>query len=255
MDRRHKKKALVGFTIWVSSIFVLILEIIILHHLAKQSKNELVDQIWAPSLLFFLAVQYGSFFWGVNHYAKAKGYANAMAIFGVIWPVQLVIFPMLVFALPDKCPENSVRQEHRKTRRKDESLIAKVVRYRRNALVANVLGLAGVVLALMIIFVPMGFFETRDNMRVAGILVFLPSYALIISGCWYWVKAKNWHEAVIFIGMIPLAPLLVPYFRIIYLMAGILPLLMVLMPIILIGIVAVLPDKSGMPKRKRWDRD
>jgi hypothetical protein len=38
-------------------------------------------------------------------------------------------------------------------------------------------------------------------------------------------------------------------------MAGVLPLMMVIMPLLLIGVVAALPDKSGMPKRKRWDRD
>jgi hypothetical protein len=33
-----------------------------------------------------------------------------------------------------------------------------------------------------------------------------------------------------------------------------LPIGMVFMPVIMIGVIAVLPDKSGMPKRKRWDR-
>ena len=255
MDRRHKKKALAGFIIWISSIVCLILEIIILNHLAKKSGSDSVDHLWGPSLLLFLVIQYGSFFWGVNHYAKAKGYSNAMGIFGVIWPVQLVIFPMLVFALPDKFPENNGRSEPRRVRHKDESLIARIVRYRRNALVANVLGLAGIALALMVGFIPIGLFESRDNMRVAGILVFLPSYVMVICGCWYWVRSKNWPDAVVFIGLAPLAPLLIPYFRILYLMAGILPLLMVVMPLLMIGVVAVLPDKSGMPKRKRWDRD
>jgi len=110
-------------------------------------------------------------------------------------------------------------------------------------------------LALVFVFIPLGLFQSWDNAKVAGIFVFLPSYAAIINGCWWWVKAKNWPDAVVFIGLMPLVPLVIPYVRILYLTTGILPLMMVLMPILLIGVVAVLPDKSGMPKRKHWDRD
>jgi hypothetical protein len=137
----------------------------------------------------------------------------------------------------------------------DESKIARIVRYRRNALVANGLGVAGVLLALIFVFIPIGLFHSSDNAKVAGIFVFIPSYAAIIYGCWWWVRAKNWPDAVVFIGLCPLAPLAIPYVRILYLMAGVLPLMMVIMPLLLIGVVAALPDKSGMPKRKRWDRD
>ena len=110
-------------------------------------------------------------------------------------------------------------------------------------------------MALSFILLPLGLFDTRDNARVGGLLVFVPSYTAIIYGCYSWVRAKHWHEAVVFIGLCPLAPLVISYVRILYLAAGVLPLLMVIMPILLIGVVAVLPDKSGIPKRKRWDRD
>ncbi len=110
-------------------------------------------------------------------------------------------------------------------------------------------------MALAFVFMPLGLFHTRDNARVAGLFVFVPSYAAIIYGCSWWVSAKNWHEAVVFIGLCPLAPLVIPYVHIFYLATGVLPLLMVLMPVLLIGVVAALPDKSGIPKRKRWDRD
>ena len=60
------------------------------------------------------------------------------------------------------------------------------------------------------------------------------------------------HEAVIFIGLMPLAVLVIPYVRLIYRFVPLLlPAMMVLMPILLIGVVASLPDKSGLPKRRR----
>jgi hypothetical protein len=203
----------------------------------------------------FLIVQYFLFFWGGSHLAKAKGYSCAILGWGILcWLSQPILLAVLLFALPDKCPDPSDRRRKKKPRR-DESKIARIVRYRRSALMASGFGVAGVLLALIFVFIPIGLFRSWDNAKVAGILVFFPSYAAIIYGCWWWVRAKNWPDAVVFIGLCPLAPLAIPYVRIFYVMTGVLPLLMVFMPLLLIGVVAALPDKSGMPKRKRWDLD
>ncbi|MGB8371034.1 MAG: hypothetical protein ACLPYZ_06535 [Limisphaerales bacterium] len=254
MDSRHKNKAITGAAVWFGSIPL----VFIVGAICKKFSHESAassGKITGFIFLSFLFVQYLAFFWGGSHLAKAKGYSNGMLVFGIFWPAQLIIFPLLLFALPDKCtcPSNQVS---RKKHSHDESLIAHIVRYRRNALVANGLGIAGVLLALVLVFIPLGLFQSWDNAKVAGILVFLPSYAAIIYGCWWWVKAKNWPDAVVFIGLMPLAVLMVPYVRLIYRVTPLLlPAGMVLMPIILLGIIAVLPDKSGMPKRKHWDRD
>jgi hypothetical protein len=95
-------------------------------------------------------------------------------------------------------------------------------------------------------------FETRDDARAVAVLVFVPSYAAVIYGSLCWVRAKCWSDGVILIGLLPLVVLGIRYVRLIYLAVPLLlPAGMVVMPIILVGVIAVLPDKSGLPKRKR----
>lgn len=255
MDSRHKKKAIIGVALWVASIPLMFAATGICAKIVGKNGNVPKD-VFGLIFLSFLITQYVAFFWGGSHLAKAKGYSNAILGWGIFcWVSQPILLAVLLFALPDKCPGSSGRT--RKIKRGcNESQIARIVRYRRNALVANGLGMAGVLLALIFLFIPIGLFHSSDNARIAGIFVFVPGYAAIIYGCWWWVKAKNWHDAVVFIGLCPLAPLFIPYVRLLflpYLTTGILPLMMVLMPILLIGVVAALPDKSGMPKRRRWN--
>ena len=50
--------------------------------------------------------------------------------------------------------------------------------------------------------------------------------------------------------------LFIPWVRLIYVeMPGLLPAAMVMMPLILLVVMFVLPDKSGTQKRKTWERD
>ncbi len=253
MDPRHKSKAIVGLVLWmlVLPVTLCVGAIGELFMTAKDAEG--------LAILFFLVASYATFFWGAAHLAQAKGYSSAMSLWGILCiPAQLVLLAVLLFALPDRCATSRPRSR-KKQQQQDESLASRIVRYRRNALVANTLGVAGILLSLALIFIRTGLFESRGNEKAAAILVFLPSYAAILYGCWWWVKAKNWPDAVIFIGLMPLAPFLIPYVRILYIhilyfMTGVLPLLMVMMPILMIGVVAVLPDKSGLSKRKRRDR-
>jgi hypothetical protein len=118
--------------------------------------------------------------------------------------------------------------------------------------VANGLGLAGVLLALALTFIPSAFFLMPADAQVIGLFIFVAGYAAIIYGCWWWVRAKNWVETVVLIGLSPLVVFSIPWVRLLYLIPGVLPLMMVMMPVLMIGVVAALPDKSGMPQRKRW---
>jgi hypothetical protein len=252
MDSRHKNKAITGTAVWFAAIPL----VLTAHVLCKKFIPDTVtkpDHTFGLIFLLFMLVQYLAFFWGGNHLAKAKGYSNALLMFGIFWPAQLVTLTLLLFALPDKCPHSS-SQTRKKKHSHDESQIGRIVRFRRNALVANALGVFGILLALSIIFVPIGFFASRDNACVTAIFIFIPSYAAILNGCWSWVRAKNWPGGVIFIGLMPLALPFIPYVRLIYRVAPLLlPASMVMMPIVLIVVVAGLPDKSGMSKRKRWN--
>lgn len=256
MDAHHRRRGLIGLAIWVGAIPLGFI-IAFLFYLATHSSSGSAGD--ASAMVMFIVIMvtdYVSFFWGASHLAKAKGYSNGMILLGICWLGQLIIWVLLLFALPDKLAHRrSGSSDQQRRRGEPESLIARVVRYRRNAFVANIFGATGILIALAIFFLPLGLFEQRDNARVVALLTFLPSYAAVIYGCYWWVRAKHWHEGVVFIGLMPFAPVVVPFVRLIYFKTALFPLGMVIMPLILIGVVAVLPDKSGMPRRKRWDRD
>ncbi len=125
---------------------------------------------------------------------------------------------------------------------------------------ANGLGVAGVLVALALTYVRLGFFAHAENARIIAIFVFIAGYATIVCGCWWWLQAKKWDDAILLIGLSPLLPLLLHGFlfraaRDIYIIGGFLPMMMAVMSAVMLGVVAVLPDKSGLPRRKRWDRD
>jgi hypothetical protein len=92
---------------------------------------------------------------------------------------------------------------------------------------------------------------------VLGVFIFLGGYGSVIIGCSYWLKAKQWPEAIVFIGLLPLAIPFIPFVRLILLAAPrIIPVAMVMMPLILIVVVCLLPDKSGVSKRRAyWEKD
>jgi len=253
MDARHKNKAFIGVGIWVAAIPLAVL-VIVATRLFSPNAMPRMDGFLVIAVLL---TQYVAFFWGASHLAKAKGYSNAMVLAGIFWPLQILIFGLLLFAMPDRLSlRNGQRSKHRSGHRTGESAIGRVVRYRRNAFVANLFGVVGILVALDFVFYPAGLFSTRDNARVAAIFLFVPSYAAVIYGAWFWVRAKGWPDAVVLIGLLPLVILCIPYVRLIYLRAPLLlPAGMTLMPILLLGVIAALPDKSGMPRRKRWDRD
>jgi hypothetical protein len=252
MNRRYKKRAWIGVVAWVLSPLAVFLPAVVLSAIFERGNSSLMGGIMGLSIL---AAFYFTFFWGGSQLAKAKGYSNAILLPGILGPpVQLVILALLLFALTDKCPEPS-QPKSRRQNRQSESLIERTVRYRRNAFAGNVFGLTGILLAVGLYFLPIPLTRTADGRHVVALCFFVPGYATVICGCAYWIKAKFWPDAVLLIGLLPLAILLVPYVRLVYrLVPMLLPIGMVFMPVIMIGVIAVLPDKSGMPKRKRWDR-
>jgi hypothetical protein len=88
-----------------------------------------------------------------------------------------------------------------------------------------------------------------------ALFVFLAGYVSVISGCWWWLKAKELSEGIVLIGFAPMVVFFIPFVRLIFLaVPRLLFVAMLMMPAILIVIVLVLPDKSGA-SRRRWDRD
>jgi hypothetical protein len=147
-------------------------------------------------------------------------------------------------------PHGQNRPRRHKQRDRVESSAERIMRYRRKALFGVVSGVIGIAAALVLSLFRWGIFQDHANELVLGIFIFAGSFCAVIAGCSAWLKAKGWNEAIAFIGVMPLATLFVPFVRIIVLASGILPVAMVMMPIILVVVVLVLPDKSGVPRRK-----
>ena len=252
MDNRYKHKAYIGLITWLLTPFgtwllgTIFVSFITPDHPSKGLRETII-------LVSILVTPTIAFFWGGSYLAKAKGYSNAILMPGILGIfVQLIILALLLFALPDRLKTSFQPGRHRH-RHQDESPIAKIVRHRKNAFVYNLFGMIGIILAVMLVILPIPLTETVDAKRLIALGIFVPSYAAVILGCSYWTKAKNWHDGVVLIGLSPLAVFFIPFVRLLYRFDPVLlPVGMVFMPILMIGVIAVLPDKSGMPKRKRW---
>lgn len=210
------------------------------------SERKIVSWIWWTILV--LAV---SFFWTCYHLALSKGYSGAICIFGVLGPpAQLgVLIGLLV--MRDK---HSRETSHRpKKHRYGGSRLERIVICRRNAVIGIFFGLGGIAAGVALVLFRFGIFHHHSDEVVLGIFVFVAGYAGVITGCWWWLKAKQWIDAIVFIGLMPLGVLFVPYVRLLYLsIPALLPTGMVFMPIVLIVVVFALPDRSGWADRKRW---
>ncbi len=138
-------------------------------------------------------------------------------------------------------------------RRRHGSPLERAASNRKNAILGIYFGVAAILVGVLLVIFRMGIFRDHANESVLGIFVFLLGYVGAITGCSYWLKAKGQSEGIVFIALMPLAILAIPFVRLIFLAApGLLALGMVMMPIILIVVVAVLPDRTGQSGPKRW---
>src|ERR1017187_931533 len=128
MHARHNNQAITGIAVWL----IVMLAFATLLVLLKFQHEWIVNIISRKTLIAFVIVgfflQY-FFFWGGSHLAKAKGCSNGMLFVGIFYPAQLIIFAILLFAMPDNY--SSRTRKHKSSH--DESPIARIVRYRRNA--------------------------------------------------------------------------------------------------------------------------
>jgi len=131
----------------------------------------------------------------------------------------------------------------------------RVMRARRNALLCNYFGLGGVAVAVLLVLFRWGIFADRDYEIGLGLIVFFAGYCGVISGCWWWLRAKEWSEGVLIIGVAPLGIAFVPFVRLLLLAQPLLlPVTMFMATLILFVVVLVLPDKSGVNQRRaKWD--
>jgi hypothetical protein len=153
---------------------------------------------------------------------------------------------------PRRHPGHSHSHGKKKHRERYSSPMERLIVHRRKALPRVVCGVPAILLGVFLVIFRTGIFRQHSDEIVLGIFVFLAGYCCVISGCWHWLQAKQWNEAIVFIGLMPLAILMIPFVRLLVLTTPILPVGMVMMPLILVVVVLALPDQSGLNKRESW---
>jgi hypothetical protein len=174
---------------------------------------------------------------------------TAIAAVGVIAMIITAIW--LIKVLLEQTGIKSRSGRSARHRHRHDSPIERATRYKRNALPGLYFGVPGILLSILLTLFHVGVFADHENEQVLAIFVFLGSYCALISGCYWWVKAKAWHDAVVFIAFMPLTVFLVPFVRL-FVLANpqLLIATMIMMSFVLIAVVAVLPDKSGTNRRR-----
>jgi hypothetical protein len=234
----------VGVTGWIATTITLPF------FLTLTRQRTSTSAAWIVTFCVLLLAQWFFFFWGANHLAKGKGYSTLAILLGVLPCLQPIVMIGL-FAMSDRNPAAS--KSKRRGRR--ESSIERVVRCRRNAILGNSFGAFGILVAMSLVLFPLGISEDDSNEIAIALMIFLAGYAGVIVGCFWWARAKGWPDGIVFIALMPLVPFLVPYVRIILIQIvaanpDFILIPMIMAPIVLLVIMFVLPDKSGIPKRK-----
>jgi hypothetical protein len=154
---------------------------------------------------------------------------------------------------PEEKPAAAPVPRRKRHRHRFGSHLERIMYYRRNAILGIYFGLAGIALGVLLVLFRMGLFVDHSNEVVLGMFTFLGGYSAVLVGCWWWLRAKALNEALVFIGLMPLAILFIPFVRLIFVASpALLPMGMVMMPLILIVVVFVLPDQSGVSRKKPW---
>lgn len=254
MINLYRKRALVGVSAWLALLLTFVGLIIFLFvNRDNEGLPSHVNEQRIRSMIFWsILPMMGCFFWACYHLATAKGYSRATCFAGVFGPLAQLIVLVILLVIQDRHSREPMRNRSRK-RGRQVSMTERIVICRRNALVGNFFGLCGIAAGVFLVLFRTGLFHSHSDEVLLGMFVFLAGYVGVITGCWWWLKAKDWIDAIVFIGLMPLGVLFVPWVRLIFLaVPNLLPISMVFMPLVLLVVVFVLPDKSSWKERKRW---
>ncbi len=175
-----------------------------------------------------------------------------VSVVGIVVIISLVVWLCRIIGRNNHA-SNAGRSRTKRSSDRFGSSLERNISYRRKGVVRIYFGLAGIVSAVVLVILPLGIFSDHSNQESLGLGVFVCGYLGVIAGCSSWLKAKALSEGIVFIGFMPLVILLIPFVRLIFLAAPLLlPASMVMMPIVLIVVVFVLPDKSGTSTKKFW---
>ena len=193
-----------------------------------------------------------------QHFEQRFGSAEKFRTGTIAAGIGTIAMPSLafwVYTAVRKKPYGSNRKKNRRERQMSNT--ERVMHARSRALLWNYLGLLGIVVGMLLAIFRWHIFATHEDEFVLGMFVFTAGYICVMAGCWWWLRAKDWSEALVIIGTWPLVIMFVPFVRIIVLRVllatspVLLLLVMLLTPAILFTVVATLPDKSGVNRKQR----
>jgi len=165
-----------------------------------------------------------------------------LGIFGILAILAILIWLFRHFRNQQHGRSRSRRRSHRAS----ESALEHNVRCRRNALVGIYFGVPAILASVAMEVIYFGIFAKFADQQVLGVFIFVAGYVAVISGCWWWLKAKGWNEGVVMIGVAPILILFIPFVRLIFLATpALLVTAMVMAPLVLIVVVLTLPDKNN----------
>lgn len=246
---RHRNQAIIGGAVFL----LVVLGSIAAVTLTRAKEGEPFDVNDLTPLFILWGTFIGgmaSLLWTSYHLAKGKGHSTALVAFG-LFPCLLPVVLTVLLVLPDKNVRSDSRRPH-KSSPPIESAVARLVRYRRKALVGNIFGGFLVLVGIATIYFPVGLFNDFEDEALLGFLIFVCGYVSVLWGCRWWLKVKGWPDALIFIGLLPLTICLMPFVRdIFFIEPDLLPLSMLLMTSILLVVTFTLPNRSARATRHR----
>ena len=192
-----------------------------------------------------------------QHFEQKYGSVEKARQKTVATGIGAVALPSLVIWLYKQLRKSPSGSSAKKKKDRRMSTTERVMHARSRAVLWNFLGLLGIVVGVLLVWFRWGIFAEHVNESILGMFVFLAGYCSVIGGCWWWLRAKDWSEGVVFIGVAPLAIatfiiVFIPYVRLIFLAVPLLlPASMLIMTAVLLVVVAVLPDKSGVNRKQR----
>ena len=240
---QHRLNAFFGLAIWFVSTAVFV-AMVTLHPERVDSPLHVLKDNALPIIIVSGIVMFLSFFWGCYSLAMAKGYPWATVLLGVLGPpAQVAVVVALIF-MQDKqnvAPMQSAGKKLRPPITYTEYLQI----YRKNSLVTVPLGIVGVAIGVAVILVKTRMFPDRDTQTMVGMVIYAFGYAGVFAGCWYWLRAKNWSDVIMLVGILPFGLLFIPTVHTqVTGSIGIMVTGLVMLPVILIAVVFVLPDNS-----------
>ncbi len=192
-----------------------------------------------------------------QHFEQRFGPAEKFRTGTIAAGIGTIAMPSLGYWLYTGLRNNPSRgRGKKKVRQRHMSQTERVMQARSKALLWNYLGALGFVVGILLVLFRWHIFADHANESILGMILCTAGYCSIMSGCWWWLRAKDWSEALIVIGLWPLPIAFIPFVRIIFahilLTSPVLMLLLlVLTPAVLVVVIATLPDKSGVNRKQR----